>query len=263
MNKKNNNNIGTLLIPLITLIITIIALIPAFLSLNDKEAIIYYQMKFSKINIPKSINEDKALKLLKDNGIPDNTLELKIINQGNTSAKKVKISISLPNEPMAIWSKPSKKDNPIWIELPQFNKLKSTNSNLTLENMATTKSFSIFVGYTNIKNSNVNVQIFHDGIPAIKVNNILEVDKWSKWNIFKIPVYILLGGLILTIIWSFIVALYRNPEFRESALNILFDILHQGFTYSQVIEIVEKEVKKKKQTPNKSLEEEQVKSADN
>lgn len=241
---NNNKNLGTVLIPIITLIIAVIALVPAFLSLNDKEAMIYYQIEFSKINIPKSINENKALELLKDNGIPNNTLEVKIINQGNASAKKIKISISLPEEPMVVWSQPSRNDNPIWVDIPQFDTLKTTNSNLELKNMATTIPLSIFVGYSNIIDSKVDIQIFHDGIPAIKVDDISSIQKWSKWSVFILPGYILLAGLILTIIWSFIVVLYKNPEFRKSLLNGLLDISYQvsgvGFTLKEAIETIDK-----------------------
>ena len=214
--------IGTPIIALLTLILTILALIPAFLSLNDKEAEIYYSVKTSHINIPSKLDTEKAISTLETAGIPGSTLEVSFINQGNTKSESIKFDIEVPDEIIAVWTEPSKKQNPIWVNIPDL-KFAAGDKKVQdeIKDFSTTKLFRILVGYKHSPNGNPKVTVFSKGQPAVQVNDVNEVPIWSKWRVFYLPGYLFLGGVGLILIWSFIVALIRNPSFRST----LFDSL--------------------------------------
>lgn len=243
-----SEKIGTPIIALLTLILTILALIPAFLSLNDKEAEIYYSVKASHINIPSKLDTDKAILTLETAGIPGSTLEVSLINQGNTKSESTKFEIEVPDEILAVWSEPSKNQKSIWVNIPNLifaagdKKVQDE-----IKDFSTTKPLRILVGYKYSPNGNPNVTVFSKGQPAVLVNDVNEVPIWSKWRVFYLPGYVFIGGMGLILIWSLIVALIRNPSFRST----LFDSLSAtvGISSSSIaydIYSMLRELKKKK-----------------
>ncbi|MFT7562176.1 MAG: hypothetical protein ACI93R_004111 [Flavobacteriales bacterium] len=245
---EKETKFGTSLIAVATLIVAAIAVVPAFLSLNEKQANIFYSASISSVNIPEYLNKGSILKLLHTNGVPGSTLELDIINQGNSSAGEIKLSVTLPTDAIAAWSVPSKSDNPVWVDLPEIKTLKNKNEfRFSLKNVAATLPISLYFGYKQEVGSLPQVQVFYDGVPAIVVDNVREVSAWSKWNVFKLPMYILLGGIGLILAWAFVVALYSNPELRYRVLDELIDAFSVGISpskFRKTIESFERSVEK-------------------
>ena len=256
-NKVNSfsKKLGTPIIGLLTLVLTIIALIPAFLSLNDKEAEIYYSIKSSHITIPSKLDSDKAISTLEGAGIPGSTLELSLINQGNTKSESTKFEIELPKDIIAIWSEPSKEQNPIWVDIPDL-KFAPGDKKLQAEikNFSSTRPLRILVGYKYSPKEIPTITVFTKGQPAAFVDDIKEVPLWSKWRVFYLPAYVFLGGIGFIILWSFIVALIQNPSFRNTLMDsltatasiaigsLLFDLLSE----------IKKQKKDIDDTPNKT-----------
>ena len=235
---------GTYIVGVLTLISTLLALIPAFLSLNTKHAAVFYSLEMSEVEIPNTLDRGKIEELLNSNNIPLSTLELKIINQGNASADLVKVSLNLPSSIMSVWTVPSKEDSPVWVDIPSIEEENFDDSfRLTLKKLDTTKPLSINFGLDRSKgilssihsekNSNQkinflkafdnasNIQVFSDGVPAVRVSNAAEVPRWSKWHVFKLPALIFGVGLILAIVWAFLSILYYDPLLRQRFINEL------------------------------------------
>ena len=256
---ENNSSLkykfSTPLLGLLTLIVTLLALIPAFLSLNDKEASIYYSVKHFNVSITSALDTNLALSALEDAGIPGSTIELTLINQGNKEAESVRIEIQVPDEILAIWSEPSEESMPIWVTIP---KLSFTPGNKiiqeTIENLATTKPLRILIGYKYAAYKST-ITVFSAGRPATRVEDINTVPKWSKWRVFLLPIYIFLGGIGLIIAWGLIVALSQNPSFRNSLVNALIDATHVGYAPISVINLIAEALnkeRKKNDNPDKN-----------
>jgi hypothetical protein len=229
-NVSTSNKLSTSILSVLTLIATIIALVPAFLSLNDKEAHVYYSYKTSHISIPATIDSNLAINTLEKAGIPGSTVELVIINQGNTGAKNIKFEIIAPNEILAAWTEPSIESAPIWVDLPKLtthkNKLKVSSE---INNLATTRPVDIFIGYKYGKLKEPTVSVFFNGQSANYVQNISDAPEWSKWDVFILPGYIFGAGIILILIWLFINALMNNPKLRSDLIDIFIEVGHVGF----------------------------------
>lgn len=228
-----SNNIrlsSTSLLAFLTLLVTVIAAIPSFLSLNKEQAAIFFSAQTSHVSVPDSLDSKKALSILEANGIPGSTVELSIINQGNSEAKKIKFSIDVPGEIIAVWSNPSTKEKPIWVNLPviQWDK-ESKTFQAEITHMGTTIPLTYYVGYLHSESGNPNVKVFHNGKPAEYVESISSVPLWSKWKVFMLPLYILGGGFGLVLFWAFVVALYKSPSFREKVIRELLEAAHPGY----------------------------------
>ncbi len=213
---------STSLLAILTLIIAIVAAVPGFLSLNNDHADIYYSVNTSHVSIPTSLDNKKALSVLESNGIPGTTVELSIVNQGNSSADSVKLSIKAPVNIMAVWSTPSSDDNPIWVTLPEIKNINTSpifQAEVTA--LSATMPLKYYVGYLYSPDSPPEIQVFYSGKPAVQIENISDVGEWSKWSVFILPLQILAGGVALILLWIFILALYRDPIFRDEFVREL------------------------------------------
>jgi hypothetical protein len=241
MENNKESKFGTSLIAIVTLIVTAIALVPAFLSLNDKKADVFYSAFISQVSIPESLDKNSILQLLQSNGVPGTTLELNLINQGNASANEVKLSITLPSDIIAVWSTPSKSDKPVWVELPEIDTSNDKRKlRFSVKNLAATLPVTFYFGYEQLTEGNPNIQVFYDGTPAAKIESVNLVPEWSKWNVFKLPLYILAGGVCLILIWALIVSLYSNPELRNRVFEELIDAFSVGISPSILNKTLEK-----------------------
>ena len=238
-NLTTSNKLSTSILSVLTLIATVIALVPAFLSLNDKQANIYYSFNTSLISIPSTIDSNLAIDALEKAGIPGATVELSIINQGNTGADNIKFEIITPSEILATWTEPSLDSAPIWVDLPSLVKSKDKlKVSSEINNLATTKLVNVFVGFKYVKEKVPSLSVFYDGQPAIFVSNISEVPQWSKWDVFILPGYIFVAGITLILLWLFISALVNNPTLRNGILDVFLEVAHVGFTPFAVADIV-------------------------
>ncbi len=214
---------STTIIGILTIIVTLIAAIPSFLTLNDEHPKIYYSTAASDIKIPSALNEKDIKTILTDNGIPLNTVSVSLINQGNGAAKSVMVSIKVPGEIVTAWSVPSEADSPIWVKLPKIAVAQNQDLIvLPLVDLAITKPLIINIGYNPKSGSETEqVEVFYDGKPAEKVTDVNNVSPWSPWDIFRIPITILISGIIIVLIWAFGVVILNNPPLQETMVSLV------------------------------------------
>ena len=161
--QEKQKKLSVSILGLITLIATIIAIIPAFLALNDKEAIVYYSVDASHISIPSSLDSQQAISALEKAGIPGSTVGLSIINQGNRLAENIKFEIQTSNNVLAIWTEPTKESKPIWVEIPDLavDKTKKKIS-AQIKELSATQPIKIFVGYEYDLTQKPSVSVYFD-----------------------------------------------------------------------------------------------------
>lgn len=259
--QEKSKKLSVPILALLTLIATIIAIIPAFLALNDKEALVYFSVNTSHITIPSSLDGEQAVSALEKAGIPGSTVELSILNQGNTLAENIKFEIQTPSNVLTIWTEPTKETEPIWVEIPDLavDKTKQKIS-AEIKGLSATQPLKIFVGYEYELTKSPSISVYFDGKPAIFETDLSAVPVWSKWNVFKLPGYIFLGGIAVILLWSFIVALVENPNFRNQLFDFIIEVGHIGISpleVNKIIEVIIKEHKKinpDQPDPNKQMQ---------
>lgn len=250
-NVTTSNKLSISILSILTLIATIIALVPAFLSLNDKQAVVYYSYNTSSISIPLTIDSDLAIETLEKAGIPGSTVELKIINQGNVGADEVKFEIVTPTEILATWTEPTVESVPIWVDIPKLNTHKNKlRLSSELQNLSTTKPVSVFVGFKYGNEKQASAAVFFNGQPAIYIDDVSEAHKWSKWNVFILPAYIIGAGFALILVWLFVNALINNPELRNDLQDALFVFAHIALPPLAVADLVKAIQKEKAKRDN-------------
>jgi len=116
-----------------TLIVTIIALIPAFLALNKETSDLYYSYNRQESETPAFVDEAKYKAFLRDNNIPSRRITLQLKNVGNAPVGEIKYSVTVPGVIVRYAYTPSKQENSVWVDTPE-NKdfgFASTISSLT------------------------------------------------------------------------------------------------------------------------------------
>jgi hypothetical protein len=134
-----------------TLIVTVIALVPAFLSLNKEAPDLYYNYEIQKSETPAFVNESKFKDFLRENNIPGNRVSISFRNNGNAPAKEIKFSIKVPGVIIRYEYKPKKVDKPVWVDVPDTKDYGFASTvpsvSQSIKNLATNKTISFSVGY--------------------------------------------------------------------------------------------------------------------
>ena len=188
-----------------TFVVAILALIPAFLSLNKEKPDLYYSYILSHYKAPDGIEEKLFTEFLTKNKISAHRLSLQIKNTGNAPSKVVKLSVETQSSIVRYAYTPSKKDNPVWVVLPDDAELgfdsDISKTDQTFQNLSPNRLLVFGVGYEGESQQPPKIEVFGDGIEATFVPDISVVQPWSPYRVFYVPGYILAAGLLLTLFW--------------------------------------------------------------
>lgn len=244
----------TNILTVIVILATLIASIPSFIALDKDTPKIFYEVKTSSISIPEALDIVKVQRILQENGISVSNLGLSLINQGNSVAKEIKISVEVPGKIVRIWSNPNIEDKPVWVDIPDmssFNNLKKVQ--FTIRNMSTTRILTFNIGYNEgledillRQREQLNrmmaeaglredfelprkIDIFFDGKQAEQVDDITSVPKWSKYQLFKLPLSLFIYGLSILFIGTFSVAIIKNANFLNMVKDVVIKTLKDFF----------------------------------
>ncbi len=206
-------------------IVAILALIPAFLSLNKEKPDLHYSYILSHYKAPDGIKEKLFTEFLTKNKIPTHRIALQIKNAGNAPSKVVKLSVETPGSIVRYIYNPSQEDNPVWVALPANAELgfgHDINKIIqTFQALSPNRLLIFCVGYEGESEQPPKIELFGDAVEAKFVPSISEVQPWSPYRVFYIPGYILAAGLLLTLLWIVCSVIYSNPYYR----NIITDVL--------------------------------------
>jgi len=183
---------------LINIIIPIFAFGLAFLALNDKSSRVYYSISETSINIPEAFDNSKIESTLRDNRIPNFITEIKIVNKGNTVEEELKLKIDLTKSCLYFKTNPSKSENPIFVEIDSI-KTDTTSLYIVLKKLNINKTFSIQIGA--ISNESIVKRFDINSINGVNylVNDISQVKDWSKYDVLKWPVLIIVSWLFIVL----------------------------------------------------------------
>ncbi len=242
-----------------SIIVAIIALIPAFLSLNEEKSELYYSYKAKHYETPEGIDDKLFDDFFTKNNIPRHRLSVQFKNGGNALTKEIKLSVKTPGQIVRYVCTPSKKDNPIWVELPDDKELgfSSGISNIVekIKNLSPNRLLVFGIAYEGSSNDNPQIEIFGDGIEAKYISYISAVPKWNRYRVFYLPGYILSGGLALTLIWIVGSVILSNKEYRKLFVSVIVSIGNSfigsiplaGYLYSTLKEEIKKTEQKHSQ----------------
>lgn len=227
-NDKSLSHTSTTIVAVLTLVVTAIAAIPGFLGLNKEQALIYFSGTTTGIVVPASADVPKIRSILAGNGIPSDQLAVAIVNQGNKEASEVRMSISIPGKILEAWTEPPEASKPIWVQLPDLSQAKGQSQIQTsLKALGITKPVTIYVGYEKTSTGVANVELFSDGRPGVRVQDVSAVPAWSPVDIFKLPLFILGGGVAFVVLWAMGVVISRNPKMKAALTELVIKSIRE------------------------------------
>lgn len=241
----------------LSLIVALIALIPAFLSLNKEKADLYYSYVAKHYETPEGIDDKLFDDFLIKNDIPRHRFALQFQNGGNAPVKETKLSVKTLGPIVRYLCNPSQKDKPVWVEVPE-NKELGFNSGVTnivetIRNLSPNRLVVFVTAFEGSSSNNPQIEIFGDGIEAKYISNISAVPKWNQYRVFYLPAYILLGGLAFTLIWIFGSVVLSNKEYRELIVDIVAsvgDSFMSSLPFTGNLYSTLKEIRKKTEQPH-------------
>lgn len=221
-NGTPNSHTSTTIIAGLTLIVAVIAAIPAFLGLNKEQSHIFFSDQTTGIMVPSSLDEPKVRSILASNGIASDYVTLDLVNQGNKEAPEVRISVTVPGNIMSAWTVPALSDKPIWVQLPDLSQVKGQSQLQTIiKALAITKPVTLHIGYERTEKSSTHIDVFADGRPATRVEKIESVPPWSAIDVFRLPLIVLGIGLALVVLWAVGVVVSNNPKVETALKELL------------------------------------------
>ena len=212
-----------------SLMVALIALIPAFLSLNKEKPKLYYSYKITHYDTPGGINAKLFDEFLAKNNIPKHRFSLQIKNCGNAPAKEIKFSATSPGQIVRYVFTPSKIEKPPWVDVPDDRELGfgsgKTSVSQTVKNLAANRLLVFGIGYEGNSENIPHIEVFGDGREATFISNISEAPLWNPYRVFHLPGYILAGGLALTLLWIIGSVVFSSEEYRNLFKNIGASVL--------------------------------------
>ena len=209
---KSNDTRITLIVGVITVIATIIAAIPGFVTLNRDRPDVYFSQETASILNSTVTDFDRIKGVLKSNGIPDSLSRLTIVNWGNGPANFVRFRAAVPGEVQKITSSPSALDKPAWVDLPLDFGAPTGSSNIAFEikMLAPTKPIIFQVGfYGNSLTNRLAWEVFFDGRPAILAAEVNARPQSLDRRQIVMPIAVFGFGALITLLTATYVSIRR------------------------------------------------------
>jgi hypothetical protein len=206
----------------LTVVATLIAAVPGFLSLKPKRSLVAYDITASEIVIPPGADRTRIKEVLDKEQIPDSIVALTIENIGDQPAATVSVSITVPGDILAHKSVPSFQDKPAWVSVSSIFDSQKNSSVVfyELNKLAVGPKFKIDVSFRRTRTGDAVSEIYSDGFTAIPTPSGSDSQN-AKFNVFK-PLTIFVLGTLLTVAVSLFYTMKRMPELKDSVL-MLFD----------------------------------------
>lgn len=215
---------------ILTLLVTFVASVPAFLALNKNEPILYYSIEnkalpFGHIEAIKEFRE-----FLMQKQIPPENLELKFRNVGNAAAKEINLLVTIPGYIVKWEYKPSRNEMPPWVDLPANSDFgfKSTinRKNDLITKFAADNTLTLNIGYIEKESANPTVEIYYDGIKANLITDVSKAPRYSPFKVLQLPAIIFITGLSITFLCVIISFLVSHEKYRKELSKILKEIIY-------------------------------------
>jgi len=187
---------------------TLIAAIPSFITLIHEKPEVYQHTEILRVLNTRTPNYSQVKDILRQNGIPDSRIIVRIANAGDGPASEVKVGIKVSGTISSVIITPSKDDKPVWVELPNDieGQIGKPAINMVFKNLAPEKSLLLEVGYLSraTPTDDEEVEVRYDGQkPATPVRDFKDVPKRTLLNIFFWPLAVVgIIALIIIMYWA-------------------------------------------------------------
>jgi len=161
--------VGTAL-TFLTLVVTVLAAIPAFQGILGNRARVYYNVARHELMVPPGEDEDEIRSLLEQKGLADATLHISLINKGDAKAGEVKVSGDVSGEVKSVTTEPPAASRPVWVDITVEPVSQGERTGrVKLNNLVPERPVAIYVGYM-ADGSTFDCDVVCDGHMATRVN---------------------------------------------------------------------------------------------
>lgn len=208
-----------------TFLVTLVALVPAFLALNKDQPRLYYSVTTKSYSPPEEYMQQAFLELLRKFNMPASRCEICVINSGNAPAKEARLLIKAQGSIVRTQWNPPKEAQEVWVDTPENREFgfggATTRVSDVIHNMATNRKLTILVGYESATGDPPHIELYADGQAAERIANIGEAPEWNPYRVFYLPGAILALGVILSILWSLISVIRSNVKYQVQLAELL------------------------------------------
>jgi hypothetical protein len=217
----------TRILSVATLLVAAIAAIPSFYSTFGQQPRVYYSVAEQRIALPSDVDAARVTKLLEENGIPDATASLRIVNQGGAVAKEIKAGVVAPGPIIRTSTEPPAQPKPVWVDISIDHDAKQAPRHVTYQfrDLVAGKVVEAHLGYRAAASAGaLSVDVVADGVAASEVENLSTVPVWAPWRAFELPLKILGWGFAITLAVGLLAVLVANPASRDALLLLVKEL---------------------------------------
>jgi hypothetical protein len=211
----------TTVIGIMTLLATVIGVIPAVMGMVGNRPRVYYTEAHYGLIVPPGPQGEEIQKLVADKGLADSTLQFALINKGDAKANDVEIGVQINGTMISVITEPPAGSNPVWVQIsvaPLGSNVRG--GRVSLHDLIPGKNVTVSIQYHSSK-PEYTADVVADGHLATKVTDLAAVPTWSPFQAFKLPLEVFAAGLAFSLLAGFGVAVFRNPRLRSQATEVL------------------------------------------
>lgn len=200
-----------ILVAFMTVAVTAINGVPAFLALYGKEPYVAYEIGRSQMLYPEDADRQAIRRLLGERRIPDAFATMSLSNRGDIPAQKVVVSLSVPGQILAEQTEPRLETKPAWVTVSKELDAEKDPSRIryTLSNLGLARTYSIKVSFISEPLGDARWEIFYDGKRGVLVEDLSLVPENAR-AISLVPTLKILGfGLLLSAL-AYLILRYRE-----------------------------------------------------
>ena len=201
-----------------------ITAISSFYTAFGQQPRVYYTVEEQRIEFPAGVDAAKLTKLLKENGIPDATVRLEIINQGGAVPEEIEAGVVAPGSIIRTSTEPPPEPKLVWVDISIDHEAPS-HVTYKLRNLIAGKIVKASLSYHRDTSSRaLAVDVIADKIVATEVASLSTVPPWAPWRAFELPLMILGWGFAITLGVGLIAVLVANPTVRDALFLIIKEL---------------------------------------
>lgn len=214
----------------LSIIATLFVAWPTFQTAFFHVPIVYFDVREDRLSLPDGSDESLALKILNEAGISPAALRVRVINRGQAAAESVKVGISTPGRFLFLKTDPKigSKSVLVHVTTPEPFTIGDSEAALALEGLVPDSMVTVNLGFGPPKSATV-VNVVSGGLLASRVEDIEAVPPWTLWNAARLPLSVLFGGLVLSILLGSMVNALKNPRLRMQLIRYLTAAISSSF----------------------------------
>ncbi|MCU0865727.1 MAG: toll/interleukin-1 receptor domain-containing protein [Planctomycetes bacterium] len=205
---------------ILSIVVSVVVAWPAFVEAFGDRPRVVYSVAQSRLSIPKELNEAQIRAMLLREKIPDSTIKINILNRGSRQAEEIKVGLEVDGSLSSVLVDPDPSTKPVWVALTVPAVASGDRrATLLLGSLVPDRPVSIEYSYHSTSATMI-CDVVADGILAERVADVTMVPSWSLWQAIKVPVMILICGILLSIVVGVGVGMARSEKLRQLVVDL-------------------------------------------